>query len=383
MSTKKKSKQEQTIPQSQANPKPEQKLSQRQFFFMIIQTQIGVGVLSVPHELHNAAKQDGWISLIIAAILIQIVVFVIWLTARNHPEDNLFQINELIFSKWIGKGLSFLYVLYFLAVGTLIILLYGRMISVWVLPNTPLWVLSLLMILICGYLVAGGLLVVARLYTMLSFLLIILIALVIYSMKEMNLMYILPVFEEGVGRVLKGVDKAVLSFFGFIVSLVIFPKVEGTPKQRLKTMVKAHWFVTGFYLFTVFASFTFFSSMELTTIPEPLLYMLKSFELPIIARIDLFFISIWIISVATSFATYIYMGSLGLKHTFMKKGNVRHIVSISIVIFVITMYMGFDITKVETFNKWVVYAGYFFSLMLPFIMLPFSYLAKKRKKGKG
>ncbi|MGP4061854.1 GerAB/ArcD/ProY family transporter [Halobacillus sp. H74] len=373
----------QTQAPNQTSQKPEQKLSRRQFFFIIIQTQIGVGVLSIPYDLHKVAKQDGWISLLIAGILLQIVLFVLWAIARNHPKLTLFQINEVIFSKWLGKFISSVYILYFIGIGTLILLLYGRMISLWVLPNTPLWVLAFLMITACIYLVDGGLLIMGRLYTMLSFMLVILIVLVMYTMKEMNIIYLFPILETGWGGVLSGVDKAILSFFGFIVSLVIFPKVEGKPKDKLKTIFFAHWFVVAFYLYIVFASFTFFSTKELTLVPEPVLYMLKSFELPIIARIDLFFISIWIISVATSYATYVYMASVGFKEVFQCQHTRRFITIFGLATFIIAVYVGFDMKKLEIFSQTMIYSGYVFSIIVPLMMLPLSFLFKKMKKGQN
>ncbi|WP_164908498.1 GerAB/ArcD/ProY family transporter [Halobacillus litoralis] len=373
----------QTQAPTQTSQKPEQKLSRRQFFFIIIQTQIGVGVLSIPYELHKVAKQDGWISLLIAGLLLQLVLFVLWALARNYPELTLFQINEKLFSKWLGKFISFVYIIYFLGVGTLIILLFGRMISLWVLPNTPLWVLALLMIAACIYLVDGGLLIMGRVYTMFSFLLVVLILLVTYSMKEMNIIYLFPILETGWGKIFTGVNKAILSFFGFIVSLVIFPKVEGKPKDKLKTIFLAHWFVVVFYLYIVLASFTFFSTKELPLVPEPLLYMLKSFELPVIARIDLFFISIWIISVATSYATYVYMASIGLKEIFQTQQTGRFLIVFGMITFFITVYVGFDMKKLEFFNQAVIYSGYVFSITLPLLMLPLSFLFKKIKKGQN
>ncbi len=342
-----------------------------------------MGVLSIPYELHSVAKQDGWISLLIAGLLLQIILFGLWALARNHPELTLFQINEKIFPKWLGKFFSSVYIVYFLGVGTLIILLFGRMISLWVLPNTPLWVLAFLMIGACMYLVDGGLLIMGRLYTMLSFLIFILIILVMYTMKEMNILYLFPILETGWGKVLSGVNKAILSFFGFIVSLVIFPKVEGEPKDKLKTIFLAHWFVVVFYLYIVFASFTFFSTEELPLVPEPLLYMLKSFELPVIARIDLFFISIWIISVATSYATYLYMASVGLKEIFQTQKTGRFIIIFGLITFIISVYVGFDMKKLEIFNQAVIYSGYMFSISFPLIMLPLSFLFKKMKKGQN
>lgn len=340
-------------------------------------------MLSVPYNLHSVAKQDGWISLLLGAVAIQILLIGIWMVAKSFPKDTLYSMNDKIFTKWLGKPLSFLFVVYFIGVGTLIILLFSRMISMWVLPNTPLWVTSSLMITVCMYMVSGGLIVLGRLYTMLSFLLLVLFILIIFGTKEMHIMYLFPILEAGWGKIFAGVNEAVFSYFGFIVSLVIFPKVEGTNKQKLKIIVAAHWFVSLFYLLAVFATFTFFSTSELPLVPEPILYMLKSFTLPVIARIDLFFISIWVINVATSFATYLYLSNLGLSVLFKKRTQNQWTVVVSVVIFSISIFIGLDISKIENFNKVVTYSGYIFSVTLPLIMVPVSYLRRKKEKGGG
>ncbi|CCG44464.1 spore germination protein [Halobacillus halophilus DSM 2266] len=253
------------------------KLSRRQYFFIIVQTEIGVGILSLPYDLHSKAKQDGWISLLIGGVLLQIVLLVIWLIARRYPDKDFFQINEAVFSKWIGKGISLLYVAYFSMVAMVILLLFVRLISLWVLPQTPFWILALLMILVCLYLASGGLNTLARFYTFVSIFLFFLIGLVLYSLKDSQFLFLFPVLNSGWMPVIKGANEAVLSFFGFIISLVIYSKVEGSPAQRLRTIFYAHWFVVLFYLFTVLVSFTFFSPVEMSFIQEPLLYMLKSF----------------------------------------------------------------------------------------------------------
>ena len=356
----------------------EQKLSRRQFFFIIIQTQIGVGVLSIPYDLHSVAKQDGWISLIIGGLIIPVILFAIWLVAKNFPEESLFSMNEKMFTKWGGRALSLGFIIYFTGVGALIILLFGKMISVWVLPNTPMWVLTFLMITVCIYMVNGGLLVLGRLYTMLSFLLIFLLISIAFSTKEMRIIYLFPILESGWGKIFAGVNEAIFSFFGFIVSLVIYSKVEGTDKEKLKTIFYSHLFVLIFYLFTVLATFTFFSTSEIPLVPEPVLYMLKSFSLPIVARIDLFFISIWVVNVATSFATYLYLSSFGLSELFKIHSQVKSVILIGVIIFIMVFFIGVDISKIESFSNWVIYSGYIFSVGLPILMVPFSYFRKNK-----
>ncbi len=272
------------------------------------------------------------------------------------------------------------FVLYFISVGTLIIILYSRMISLWVLPHTPLWITASLMILVCFYMISGGLLVMGRLYTMLSVLILILFGVILYSAKEMNIVYLFPILESGWGRVLGAVNQAFFSFFGYIVSLVIYSKVLGTHKEKLKVILYAHSFVFLFYFIIVFVSFTYFSTEEITLVPEPILYMLKAFELPIIARLDLFFISIWVVNVATTFGTYLYMAGLGLSHLCPICTKTTAGIIVGIIVLALTLYVGYDIQKTEQLNQLVLRMGYAFSLGIPLIMLPLSYVRKKRYK---
>ncbi|MFC7320096.1 GerAB/ArcD/ProY family transporter [Halobacillus campisalis] len=357
-----------------------QKISRRQFFFVIIQTQIGVGILALPFDLHDKVKQDGWISLLIAGVVIQLLLFLLWWLAKRFPSKDYFQIQEYVLSRWLGKVTSFLYVLYFCSVGILIVLIYGRLISIWVLPNTPFWVLAFMMVFICLYMVCCSLLVIARLYTMFAALLIIMVIFIFYSAKDSKFMYIFPIGEAGLTNIIAGIDMGILSFLGFIVALVLYSKTEGTAKEKLVTIQVAQAFVFTFYLAIVLVTFTFFSTQEMALVPEPVLYMLKSYEFPIVARIDLFFISTWIVFVATSLSTYLLMSALGLTNIFQSLPTKWATIGVAVIIFITASYMGYDISKLNNFNTYVKKGGYIFSIGLPLMVLIFSFFRKSSAK---
>lgn len=274
-----------------------------------------------------------------------------------------------------------LYVAYFSMVAMVILLLFVRLISLWVLPQTPFWILALLMILVCLYLASGGLNTLARFYTFVSIFLFFLIGLVLYSLKDSQFLFLFPVLNSGWMPVIKGANEAVLSFFGFIISLVIYSKVEGSPAQRLRTIFYAHWFVVLFYLFTVLVSFTFFSPVEMSFIQEPLLYMLKSFEFSVVARLDLFFLSIWIVNVATTLTTYVYMTGVGLMDVFGTKKTTPSYMIASLLILVPPMFIGYNMETVDQFNNFVVWLGYIFSVAFLFLIYFISLIRGSLQKG--
>ncbi|GGF16705.1 germination protein KB [Halobacillus andaensis] len=358
------------------------KLTRRQYFFIIIQTQIGVGILALPFDLHTAAKQDGWISLIIAWMLLNIILVFLWMLAKKYPEKDYFKIQEFVLTRWVGKTVSALYVIYFSSVGILILLLYSRMISLWVLPNTPYWVLSFMMITISVYIVCCDLITIARIYTMFSALLIFLASLIIYSVKDSKLMYLLPIASNGWGGIITGVDKGIISFLGFLVTLVIYSKVEGSPKDKLKTILYAQFTVFLFYLCIVLVTFTFFSTKEMALVSEPVLYMLKSYQFPIVARIDLFFISIWMVFVATTLSSFLYMAGLGLRRMVNTQQNKWVVFSVGCLFFISSLFIGFDLTKLDRFQTYVVHGGYIFAVGIPLLILLISLFRKNRNKEK-
>src|SRR5699024_11306607 len=61
-------------------------------FFLVLQTQIGVGVLSLAFNVFNTAEQDGWISTLIAGLAIQVAIIIIWMMARRFPSSTIFDI---------------------------------------------------------------------------------------------------------------------------------------------------------------------------------------------------------------------------------------------------------------------------------------------------
>jgi hypothetical protein len=146
------------------------KISRGQFYFIILQTEFGVGALSLPYDLFGVAKQDGWISLLAAGLLIVVLLFFFWFLAKRFPDEGLFNYMEKLMGRWLGKVFLLLYSLYFIMVSTLIVIIFSQTINSWVLARTPILVTGLIMALLGFYMAISKLHVIARTFVMLSFL---------------------------------------------------------------------------------------------------------------------------------------------------------------------------------------------------------------------
>ncbi|GGD16353.1 GerAB/ArcD/ProY family transporter [Pontibacillus salipaludis] len=356
-------------------------ISRRQYFFFIIQTLIGVGVLTLPFNLHEVAKQDGWISLLIGGVLIQIVLFIMWGLAKRFPDQHLYEYIPTIVGKVVGGLFNAVLILYSLAVAAVILLLFDEMIRTWLLPRTPYWIISLMFIALGVYLVSGNIKVMARLYVFVSVLLPILVLLLLFAAKDGQWIYLLPIGESGFSSIFDGVYQSSLSLLGYLIVLLLFPYTKGTPKQKLVTITFANGFVVSFYFITVLLSFIYFGTVEMKYVSEPVLYMLKAVEFPIISRIDMFFISMWIVSVATTLCSYLLIASKGMSHVFPKLPYERAVLFIGFFLFCIAYFMPKDEEWLNVLDDYVSMAGMWTGVGLPIFLWLISLVLRKRQQG--
>jgi spore germination protein (amino acid permease) len=351
-------------------------ISSKQLAMIIIQSQFGIGLLSLPYVTFLEAKKDAWVSTLLMGVLTQCAVIVIYLLCKRFPMYNLFEFLDIILGKAIGKIFTVFYILYFILAACTIIIYYGYIIKMWILPNTPLWLINLLMIGIGIYLAKENLHILARFYMLVSVLLIIIVLLVTFCLKDANIFYILPIGDVNWQPIFKGVTKAFLPYCGFEVLLIIFPYVQGTNSQKLKVSIIATSIVTILYTYIVLVTLLYFSPQKMYTIPEPLLYLVKTFSFHIFARADLMFLSIWITCVLTSFVIHMYVASIGLK-TMLKKTKRKYIIFLlGFLIFTCTGF-SYNLSFINWINSYLTYIAFILIFIFPLVLLISSRILKR------
>lgn len=358
-----------------------QTISMAQFTFFIIQTQVGVGILSLPFAIFNGgAKTDGWISVLLAGLFIQGVIFICWLLSKHHPGLPFSEILTTLFGKIIGKSILFLYIIYFILVSTTILSLFYQIIRDWALPNTPSWFIGLLISLPIFYLIIDKLRVIVRFHVLSSFYIILLVFFTLPAYTHVDIRFLLPIGENGLLNILKGTKESLLSMLGFELILFIFPFVQGSEKQKLVSASVANGIVTLLYTYLTFLTYIFFHPEEIPLVPEPVLYLLKAFSFTIVERVDIVFLTIWLISVITSLMSYIYVNSFSFAY-FLKNNRKHHsyvlyMLGIPYVLSILpnSVYMN------EKLGSIVGNLGLLFAICIPILSYIISALFYKRGK---
>ncbi|MGM0836699.1 MAG: GerAB/ArcD/ProY family transporter [Bacillota bacterium] len=359
----------------------EKSISQGQLYFLVIQSQMGVGVLSLPFAVHSTAKGDGWISIILAGIVIQIWLYIFLTITRWFPEKNIYQISKHLFGRFMGSIVVIAYLLYFTAVAALVTVLQTGLINKWILTLTPFWIIYLLIIVVAVYLATDNILTIARFFSLSTGVVLFFVLLVSTVYRDANISYILPVGEGGIANIFLAVKDVLIALTGFEIILMVYPLLK-EKKKTFKTLTLANITTISVYTFLVFTSLIIFSPKEITLVPEPVLYMLKAISFEIIERLDLIFLSIWVIPMTNSIIIYLYQASKGLKELFHTESHSPFVPIIVIPIFVSGFFLQdkFIIEKIDSFFQYIIYS---FVFILPVLLLIVGFFRKKTGKEKN
>ncbi|RST59222.1 spore gernimation protein [Siminovitchia terrae] len=356
-------------------------ITQFQLIFLLIHSQVGVGVVSLPFDVFMKAKGDSWISILLTGVIIQIAILLFGALMMRFPSSHLYGIAQSLFGKVIGKMIVILYSIYFIYFGSLVLEKFSYILKAWMMPLTPKWLLLVLMVVTAVYIVKGNLQLIARFFVIASVVLIGFIGFAAYALKDANLTFILPVGANGVLPVIHGINPSLYAFQGFELLLIFHPFVQSDKKGVLKAATIANIFVTLFYLFLVLTCLLFFSPEEFKLVPEPVLYLIKAFTFRIIERPDLLFTSMWIVLVATTFMSALYISSLGLSVAMNSNKIKKFVILTASICFGLAMFFHgkYEIASISRiYNNFLVFT---FALGLPILFLLVSIIFNKKERG--
>lgn len=183
------------------------------------------------------AKQDAWLAMLISAALGFVLVLIYWGTFQMDPKRNLFQLFSHYLGKWPGAMLTILYAVYFAYEASRNLRDLAELAAFALLNRTPLFVITLLAILVIGNSARYGARIALQLCLALLPIVIIsysALILAIIGKGMLSFEYMLPVLEQGMGPVLQAAVPEIISFpfAQTLLFLVYFPLISNTKKLR-------------------------------------------------------------------------------------------------------------------------------------------------------
>ncbi|REE81269.1 spore germination protein (amino acid permease) [Paenibacillus taihuensis] len=287
-------------------PSKSNRITTLQFILIIHSMQLGVGIISMPKDVADVSGTDGWIAIILGWILSTAASLIIVQVMKKYPDGSIIDLIEHYFGKWIGKLAMALFAVYFLLYAYLI---FDRMVLLtqsWIMQQTQSWVLMLLFVIPAYMLIKGGVRDIGRFAEITFFASIWMVFVISTLFKDGNWLHLLPVLKEGWLPVIRTVNTTILSFLGFECIFFIYPHLE-KKQSASKGVIIANTLTMLIYLFITIICFLVFSPDEITFFNDAVISAVKIIEFRFIERFDLLILSIYLMVIAKTWISALFM----------------------------------------------------------------------------
>ncbi len=350
-------------------------ISALQSYIIIISIMIGTGVLNLSRLVAEEAYQDGWISVLINGILISLIVASIIYTASKFPQLNFLQYTSKLLSKPIGYIITLTFAIYSILSTATINRYLMEMINTWLLPNTPMSIISLIISITGLYLIMHGITVVARFNEVIVFLLIPLVLLAFVGLPYTKLVNLRPVGGSGIKNILLGIPPSFYAFGGYELIFVFYPYISNKSKPIIKYSVISVLLVTLFYIISVVSQIALYGAEEIQRVLYPSINYLRAFDFPVIERMELFFTIFWIFTVIGTLGLQFFASCNLLQLVFPTKTNRFYAYILTPIIFILSLVPKNSAEVVE-YSSIVGEANIFFGIILPILLIIVFFIRK-------
>ena len=359
----------------------EGKISTLQMSMMMYPGVLATAILGVPSVTAGYAKQDLWMSPIIASLIGFVTVYIAVQLHKLYPGKTIIQSSEQIIGRVMGKVVAFFILLFYIEITGQIVRSYSELIASSFLFKTPISVVISTMILLCAFAVHGGLETIGRVAQLFFPVFFVpLIILIILLSPNFEIKNIFPVLEEGIIPPIKGA--VVLSgwFAEFFLIAFFLPFLSDGKKALKQGMI----IVLAVMVTLVVISLTVLFVLGVTTASKTYPLMNASRYISwadFLENLDAVIMAVWIMGAFVKLSVFYYVVVLGTAQ-WLNLSSYRPIIwPIGILI---AEFSFWSIPNTMAFNRDEVQSFPFYSLLiqtiLPLFLLIIAFI-RKRSRG--
>ncbi|MEW9051462.1 MAG: GerAB/ArcD/ProY family transporter [Neobacillus sp.] len=360
------------------------KVKASQLFVLVVLFEMGSAILV---GLGNSVKQDAWIAILLGMAGGVLLFLVYHRLFQFYPDLPLTSYTQKIMGKWIGRFISYMYIIYFMYGASRVLRDFGELLTTTIYSQTPLFILNTLMIITLIYGIQKGFEVLARtgeLFFAVVYMLAIVGILLITFSGLVHPENLLPILENGWMPVLKLTLGQTINFpFGEMIVFTMFLPLLNEPK-RAKTIC-----IFGIVLSGINIAIT--SAINVTTLggeifarsPYPLLSTISKIQLAdFIERLDIFFMLYLVIGGFFKIALYYYAAVAGIADIFKIEDHRRIGTPVGLLILFASVTIAANYTEHinEGLKVVTVYLHWPFQIIIPCCLLVVAFIRNRKVK---
>ncbi|MGH4120491.1 GerAB/ArcD/ProY family transporter [Clostridium sp.] len=334
-------------------------LEEREAIAILVGFIIGTSILALPNTMVQAAKQDGWVAVIIGGIYPLYLALLAIYYAKKHPNQDILALSKIYLGKVLGTICNILFMVQFGIFLVITVVSLSNIFRVYATPFLTPIKIFIPTILSAMYLSNKGIKVLGRINKISLYIIVILTFILIGTLKEGNYLNFFPIFGTGIKNIFSGSLESALAYGGMEAIFLIYPVLK--EKNKVKNITFKALFTTIVIYFWVTAICIYSLGYKVTSIALwPVLLATEVINVPVLNSFRYLFLFLWSIVMFKIIAndqyvvTYILNDLLKIKD----KKNVYWVL-FPIIIYLCSLFknevqrrdfLGYVIPKIVLFN---------------------------------
>jgi spore germination protein (amino acid permease) len=333
-------------------------ISSKQLIFIIVGSQIGLGIFSLPRIVSGEAGKDAWIAIILGAIVPFLSLYLIERLCKRMPEMGFTQIAQALFGKITGSLLIIVFIAYVIFFHSIVVRVFAEVTKLYLLPQTPLAVVLFMYVVVIVYVGSKGARVIGRLNELMFYVLIVILLILIIPIGQTDYTNLLPVGQAGFGKIVSGAITTAYYYAGIEI-LLVFYTLASKKEDVIKAGCSALLITVILYLVITIIAQLVLGVDIMQKIIWPGLILLKVVQVPVLERLEFIFLFFWLGTGARPTINMGFAASLSLSQLLkidQQKYNTYSLMFIGLCLYIMALVPN----DVLTAFKWADYAGYSF-----------------------
>lgn len=315
-------------------------ITNRQIVFMIFAVVIGYGIINLPNRAATEAGTGAWVPLLINTVIVALFTYFISYLGYNHENKTVFEYGQKLLGKTFGKLITIIYIVYFIILFSYLVRAYSEIVTLVFLPNTPVWSISLFLLLVAGYGITKDLGTIARLSEIyIIFVIIGFMVIQIILATQGELVNIKPIFgSEDIIKYSKASFNLFLPFIGPEIIMFI-PLSKEKNKGIIKYSILSIIFIGMLYIFVVESTIAVVGVEDVTYYSASLFKVLKGIDLvylEILRRLYGYYFIFWTMNLFCDICIVAFLILQQSKKIFKKASSNISVLFIIIIVFIIS-----------------------------------------------
>ncbi|OZB97939.1 endospore germination permease [Paenibacillus sp. XY044] len=331
------------------------KLTGSQIFWTVSTLEVVMAVWLRVSPAIETAKQDAWISIIIACFIGLAITYLVTHVSLLHPGETLTQFSRKLLGGWIGRIVILPYFVAWLILSGDVLRSFTDFIHLTILDRTPIWILMVMMLALAVYLTGiSGITGIGRFCELAGpVTLITLILTFLLNVTNAKLLHILPVVGDSSWQQIFKASLPPASFFGeSFMLLVLLSFISSNKKIMAKALSSVAFTAVMVLLATVMVLLVFgpYVGKELRFSYFMLVRTINI--LNFIQNLDVLVIFIWIFGVFAKISLYLFITSYEMAHWLQVKNWKKLMWFCAPAIFIIALFIPNEATILILQKLW-------------------------------